>query len=144
MRQWAKVAPTANSARQFSGSLDDAKKRNDFFTFLHLKEAGSSSDNDHNTVVSFKPTAARFHDLIDLAATIDSNNTVVLWKLSIARSFIDDDQISLFAADFAKSFLQLAINSGDNDPAGDVIKELRRAQASKVPLIAARVPNTSV
>jgi hypothetical protein len=95
-------------------------------------------------VVTFKPTAPEFHDLIDLGATVNGNNMVLRWKLSIARSFIDDDRISPFAADFAKSFLQLTIIKGDEDTVNDVIKEMRRPQATNVPLIAASVPNTSV
>jgi tetratricopeptide (TPR) repeat protein len=132
------------SARPFRGSLTEAKSRGSFFTFFHLQQAGSNTDSHQNTVVTFKPTAPEFHDLVDVAATLNRDSAVGLWTLSLARSFIDDPRIGPFANDIAKSFLQFTISQADNDPAGDVASEIWRAQSKSVPLIAAAVPGTSV
>jgi len=137
-------AGSSTFASPLRASLSDAKHRTDFFAFFHLEEAGSVTDENHNRVISFKPTAPRFHDWVDMRATVTSDDTVSLWSLSLARAFIDDPQWRLFAADVAKSFLKLTILNTGNGAAGDVTKEIWNGEATQVPLSGARVPNTAV
>jgi hypothetical protein len=142
--QLDKLPGIVPSGRPFRGSLTEAKSRSDFFTFFQLQQASSSTDSHQNTVVTFKPTAPQFHDLVDVAATFNRDSTVGVWTLSLARSFIDDPRMGPFANDIAKSFLEFTISQADNDPVGDVTREIWRAQSKTVPLIAAAVPGTSV
>ena len=133
-----------SSARPLRVSLSAAKNRTDFFTFFHLEQVGSFMDENHRTVVSFKPTASQFHDLVELQAVLDPDNIVSSWRLALARSFIDDANLREFANDIVSAFILFAVVGAEADAAGDTIREINRGGVRYVPLPGARVGGTSI
>jgi hypothetical protein len=92
--------------------LSDATKT-DLFTFFHLTRGTSTSDSHGHGVVAFAPSAPKFAPLAKVYMTVDSADRILRAHLLLARSFIDDPQNTVFARDFAKSFLRSAVARDD-------------------------------
>ena len=83
-----------------------------FFSWFHLVETGSAAAAG-GRVISYKPSGARFHQVVTLEVTVDAAGTVGRMDLWLLRSFIDNPGDAPFARDIAKSFLNDAPPVGD-------------------------------
>lgn len=125
----------------------EVAKNTDFFTFFHLQQIATNQDANQRTVVSFRPSALSFHDLVELKAALGNGGEVVEWTLSLAKRFVKDGSTSIFAGDITKSFLTFAIAADKNGPIDTLVKEVwqpRNDNERFVPVPAAKVPNTHV
>jgi len=84
-----------------------------FFNWFHLLETGSAAAAGGGRIISYKPSGARFHQLVTLEVTVDAAGTVGRMDLWLLRSFIDNPGDAPFARDITKSFLN------DAPPADD-------------------------
>ena len=81
------------------------EKKHDLFTVFHLARLSREAQPDHRILVTFKPTGEAFRQLVSLVVTTDENGVIERVRLEVARSFIDDAQQGVFAADLVTSFL---------------------------------------
>jgi len=93
-------------------SLDDARST-DLFTWFHLEQVDSSKNAQGHPVLTFKPTSPEFRPLVSLAVTTSDTGRLLAVDLMLSRSFVDDPKTSVFARDFAKSFLRSATHDRD-------------------------------
>lgn len=87
------------------GATLDAVAGTDFFRWFHLeRQPGGTHDR-----VEYRPSGAAFRDLVAVTIHQDARGTVAAAEIRIARSFIDDPDQGMNAADFAASFLTAAL-----------------------------------
>jgi hypothetical protein len=86
--------------------LDEAT-RSDFFRWFELEPVARP---DARTT-SFKPSGPSFRDLATVTVRTGDADRIAAIELVIARSFIEDPQQGMFAADIAKSFLGAALTA---------------------------------
>jgi hypothetical protein len=119
-----------------------AAKKTDFFEFFHLEQTRSKVDDSQHTIMSFRPDAPTFHDLVELKVKLNQDEFILNSELSIARSFLDGRfPNGVFAADLAKSFLQFSIPEARQDPVGELIEEIwnrSHGEVKKIPVPAAK------
>lgn len=122
--------------------LADAKQT-EFFRWFSFIETGTAKDEKGNTVVSFRPAGEKFRRLVKLDAVVGEQDRIVALRLSLAKSFVDDNRDGIFARDIAKSFLRFAIpepDAGSVAPLADEIEHrhnfsvLTRAPSTQLPL----------
>ena len=104
-------------------TLATVEKSHDLFTFFNLARMGSESLPDH-TVVTYQPTAPTFRALVTLYITTDARGTIEQMRLEVARSFIDDAQQGIFAADLIKSLLAGVGNAFGKDDIAALASEI--------------------
>ncbi len=104
--------------------LEVVEKSHDLFTFFNLQRTGSEALPEHRTLVTFKPTAETFRPLVTLAVTTDAQGVIESLRLDVARSFIDDPQQGIFAADLVGSFLRSAGGNESEDDLAALSKEI--------------------
>ncbi len=104
--------------------LADAKKT-DFFTFFNLGETGRSEGlQEGRTVVTFKPRAGDFRELVMVNVTVDPQDRIVAMGLLLNRSFVDHKTNGIFARDIARSMLRAAVTVADEAAISDLINEI--------------------
>jgi hypothetical protein len=103
--------------------IDDAKQT-DFFRWFSFAETGTARDADGNAVVSFRPSGEKFHRLVKLDAVLDGQGCIDSLRLSLAKSFLDDNQDGLFARDITKSFLRSALPPPDDRTVASLADEI--------------------
>ena len=108
--------------------LEDMKKT-DFFTFFNLGETERSEDlQEGRVVVTFKPRAGDFRELVTVNVTIDPQDHIVAMGLLLNRSFVDHRTNGIFARDIAKSMLRSAIPVADEAAISDLASEIEYPQ----------------
>ena len=110
--------------------LDEAT-RTDFFHWFQLEPVGQLEAG----TISFKPSGSSFRDLVTVALRTD-NNRVAAIALVIARSFVEDPQQGMFAADIAKSFLMAALAPPDRAHMQHLIDTIAYGGAYARPILA--------
>ncbi|MBL8706234.1 MAG: hypothetical protein JNM30_15395 [Rhodospirillales bacterium] len=89
------------------GATLDAVAGTDFFRWFHLERQLGASEGQ----IEFRPSGAAFRDLVAMTIHRDARGIVAAAEIRIARSFIDDPDQGMNAADFAASFLSAALPS---------------------------------
>jgi len=109
----------------FFGSMGqtlDTARQTEFFQWFHMEEAERRSE-EPGTMVRFRPSGEKFHDLCYLDALIDSSGEMVRMELVVQRPFIDGaDKLS--AQDLVKSFLLAALPDACRDVLQDFMREI--------------------
>ena len=112
----------------FGGNLEQTKKT-EFFSWFHLQQTDSKSQNGKQ-VVSFKPSGPKFHHLVTVNITTAAGEGLQAVELVLCRSFIDSPREGVFARDIAKSFLLTGL-AAPRDPAiTDLINEIQYQDTS--------------
>jgi hypothetical protein len=104
--------------------LSAVQKTSDLFLFFNFAPIGEETNPDGSHVTSFKPTGNAFRALVTLRATTDSQGIIKILQLSVSRSFIDDPQKCIYAADLVKSFLGSAAATSPGDEVDALAKEI--------------------
>jgi hypothetical protein len=93
----------------FVGMSPNDAARTHFFQWFALRPEGSGASG----AIVFRPSGAKFHDLASVVVATGSGRGIEAIDLTIARSFIEDPQEGMFAADLGKSFLEAALPAED-------------------------------
>jgi hypothetical protein len=118
----------------FIGMNLDEVRQTHFFQWFNL-ELAVAPDAARKV---FKPSGAKFHDLVTVSAQIDASQRIAMIELVVARSFIEDPREGMFAADIAKSFLEAALAPEDRAHIKHLIDTIAYGGSYAVPILAAR------
>lgn len=123
-------ALAAAGAGDLGERLEQARQT-EFFRWFQLEEVGRTA-----RVVHFKPSGAKFRNLVTLNLPLDSKGRLVGAELVLARSFVESGRDGMFARDIAKSFLGVATTAQERQAVADLIAEIGQAPANlSTPLI---------
>lgn len=89
-------------------------EKSDFFTFFHLVVSPELSDLKQKVLV-FKPSGPAFQKFVTVKLHMGKQEEVQSLQLLLARTFVNDGQKGIFAADISKSFLRGAFSESDPD-----------------------------
>ena len=126
------MEPTASEPALVGMRLDEAA-RTGFFQWFHLEPV--ERPDLHTT--SFKPSGPSFRELATVTARTDDANRIVAIELALARSFIEDPQQGMFAADIAKSFLDAALAAPERAHMQHLIDTIAHGGTYARPILAA-------
>jgi hypothetical protein len=107
--------------------------RTDFFQWFHL--APAERPDSHTTW--FKPSGASFRELVTVTIGTDDTSRIAIVELMLARSFIEDPQQGMFAADIAKSFLGAALAASERAHMQHLIDTIAYGGTYARPILAA-------
>ena len=98
------------------------RRRLEFFQWFHLEEAERRPE-EPGTLVRFRPSGEKFHDLCYLDTLISSSGQLVRMELVVQRAFINGaDRLS--AQDLVKSFLLGVLPDACSDVLQDFMREI--------------------
>lgn len=129
------MEPTAAQAALIGMRLDEAALTG-FFQWFHLEPA----DRPDAHTTSFKPSGPSFRELVTVNARTDDTNRITAIALTLARSFIEDPQQGMFAADIAKSFLGTALAAPDRAHMQHLIDTIAYGGTYAKPILSAAPP----
>ena len=132
------LAPRAEAS---VGDTLEAAERTDFFRFFALVEEGPRSQERGLTVITFRPRAGKFHELVKLTVGVSKGEVIREMELTLARSFVDDAANGVFARDIAKSFLRSAVPGADAPRINDLANEIEFPKELKGYMIARTRPD---
>jgi hypothetical protein len=118
----------------FGKNPEDAKKT-EFFRWFHLEQTEAASQQDGGRVISFKPSAPKFHHLVTVKVTTAAGEVLRGMELVVHRSFINDPQDGIFARDIAKSFLLAGLAAPRDRETTDLINEIQYRNVSSMPIL---------
>ena len=116
----------------------------DLFTFFHLARLAEAERDDGHNETSFKPTGEAFRKLVELRAITNDQGIIHQLILSVARSFIDDRQRCVYAADLVQSFLVRAAYTATGEPVQLLAAEIQArsiARSSRAVILSQPMPN---
>jgi hypothetical protein len=112
---------------KFGSTLSTAIE-SEFFRFFHLIEAGSEPEQGAR-VVTYRPQAAQFRDLVAVKLSVDAGGGIRAAQLTLSRRFIEDATNAPFARDIAKSFIADSVSDHDRRPeVADLVQAIWRPQ----------------
>jgi hypothetical protein len=118
MTLWEKVrsfiTPDKFPVGGLLGESLEGVNKTDLFTWFHLTETSRVRAGRGRSVVKFKPSGSKFHDLVTVEVSLNQSGRVVGISLLLERSFVEDDRDGVFARDIAKSLLRTV--GGDKPP----------------------------
>ena len=114
------------------GATLDAAAATDFFQWFHLERQPGAT----NGQVEFRPSGAAFRDLVAVTIHQDARCIIAGAEIRIARSFIDDPDQGMNAADIAASFLTAALPPRDLAGMQHLVDTLRHHDRYARPRIA--------
>ena len=106
------------------GDTLDAAQQTDFFKFFGLVEDGPRAQAGGLTVVTFRPRAGKFRELVKLTVGVSKADVIREMELTLERSFVEDAANGIFARDIAKSFLRSAVPGADAPRINDLANEI--------------------
>jgi hypothetical protein len=132
------VFPTLAAEKLLGLPMEQAKKT-DFFTFFHLEQTGSETDQAKNQVLTFK-TTGDFRRLVTVRVTLDPGQRIGGMELTFLRSFVDHPFNSVFARDFAKSMLRAMLPEADAKKVADLVNEIEFGLTGQAHVLAGKTP----
>jgi hypothetical protein len=111
----------------------------EFFQFFHLREVGSEPGQGAR-VVTYRPQAAQFRDLVAVNLSVDAGDSIRAAQLTLSRRFIHDPMNAPFAQDIAKSFITDSVSDTDRRPeVAELVQAIWRPQKVAAPPAGLRV-----
>lgn len=136
-------APPRGPAAPTRQLLSDITKT-DFFTFFNLRRVDAQSGEAGETVISFKPQADKFRELVSVLITVDGEERVVKRELVLSRSFINDPREGIFARDIAKNHLSASVDRDEQPEIAELVDEIFGTARAAVAIPAATRQNATV
>jgi hypothetical protein len=115
------------------GSTLSAAEKTDFFVFFNFAPVGETNQADGTRDTSFKPTGDAFKALVTLHVGTDASGVITKLDLVVARSFIDDPRIGIYAADLVKSLLIGVAATSAGDEVNSLAVEIATRAIKKMP-----------
>jgi len=107
----------------------------DFFTFFHLERVAGPTDTNAAGTFDYRPSGDKFRPLVRIRVRTGEHGVIAGMSLALLRSFIDDPANTLFARDFAKSFLSDAPPRADAAALADLRTDIEKRGKSSATLI---------
>lgn len=116
---------TVPSGAGMLGAHLAAIENEDFFVFFRLHEQSREKDARGDEVAVFKPDNPSFAKRVTIRVTLGPQSCAIGFELDLARSFIEDSEQGIFAADIARSFLGSTPSGKEVRRIAPMIAELR-------------------
>jgi len=103
-----------NTGGLLGADLNRARLGADYFRFFNLEPIGLAQRLENGEqLLAFKPSGAAFRDLVTIYVQTDPKALISMFRVVIARSFLDDPRNGVYARDLIKSSLLDCVNEVD-------------------------------
>ncbi|MCB9470353.1 MAG: hypothetical protein H6677_18925 [Candidatus Obscuribacterales bacterium] len=97
----------------------------DFFQFFKFRVVGVSITDDGFMEIIFKPPKGDpRRTSVKLSVVLEKEGQIKRMRMELGRAFIDDARQSMFARDYAKSFIQAGVHEDDYGDARPIVNEI--------------------
>jgi hypothetical protein len=121
--------------------LSRARLQADYFRFFNLEPIGPTQHLENGEqLLAFKPSGAAFRDLVTIYVRTDPKGLISMFRVVIARSFLDDPRSGVYARDLIKSSLMDCVNESDAGNLKELADEIQFRDLKGPLLVRSKLP----